>query len=220
AHLFFDAGDIGMRGRGGHGHLDTLSFELWAHGAPLIVDSGTYAYTFDPKARKQFQSVRAHNTIIVDGREPAEFVTLWGLRADQTRPRVLLWEPGESPSLEAEYHCGPSIVHRRRVLLTREPFRLEVTDKVYGNGTHDVELFLHFHPDVAVSLKNDRTALAITNTHAYSIQISQPGLSLDQSFYSPSYGIKVPNSSLRLSTHSPLPLTLTTSIHGTPRPQK
>src|SRR4029079_1395988 len=29
AHVFIDCGEVGMRGRGGHGHNDILSFELF-----------------------------------------------------------------------------------------------------------------------------------------------------------------------------------------------
>ena len=45
-----DAGEVGMRGIGGHGHDDVLSFDLWAAGAPLLVDSGTYTYSADAAA--------------------------------------------------------------------------------------------------------------------------------------------------------------------------
>ena len=43
--MVIDAGEVGMRGIGGHGHDDVLSFDLWAAGAPLLVDSGT-VYVF------------------------------------------------------------------------------------------------------------------------------------------------------------------------------
>ena len=48
AVMVVDAGEVGMRGIGGHGHNDVLSFDLWAAGAPLLVDSGTYTYSRRP----------------------------------------------------------------------------------------------------------------------------------------------------------------------------
>src|SRR5262249_40521204 len=36
AHVFVDCGEVGMHGRGGHGHNDILSFELWLDGMNLV----------------------------------------------------------------------------------------------------------------------------------------------------------------------------------------
>ncbi|MGB2869705.1 MAG: alginate lyase family protein, partial [Bacteroidota bacterium] len=118
-HVLVDAGDLGQKGMGGHGHNDVLSFELWAHGESLIVDSGTYAYTFDPIARQQFRGTRAHNTIVVDGIEIAEFDGLWRVHEDRTKPRVTEWSSSdEEDVLEAEHHAyetlSSPVVHRRR----------------------------------------------------------------------------------------------------------
>ena len=66
-HTFLDAGEIGFQGDSGHGHNDTLSFELYAPGGAFIVDSGTYLYTSDPAAHRAFASTAAHNTVVVDG---------------------------------------------------------------------------------------------------------------------------------------------------------
>src|SRR5438105_2996874 len=46
-HMLVDAAEIGMRGIGGHGHADVLSFDLWAAGASVLVDSGTGTYSAD-----------------------------------------------------------------------------------------------------------------------------------------------------------------------------
>src|SRR5690606_37900729 len=40
-YLFMDVGEVGLRGRGGHGHNDILSFELCIGGAPVVVDPGS-----------------------------------------------------------------------------------------------------------------------------------------------------------------------------------
>ena len=39
-HFIADVGDVGLKGRGGHGHLDALSFELTLSGVAVLVDSG------------------------------------------------------------------------------------------------------------------------------------------------------------------------------------
>ena len=55
-YAFVDAGPVGFRGHGGHGHNDCLSFEWHADGRPLLTDSGTYVYTASPQWRNRFRS--------------------------------------------------------------------------------------------------------------------------------------------------------------------
>ena len=128
AHLFVDAGDIGMHGRGGHGHNDTLSFELWVHGQPLVVDSGTYCYSSDVQARQEFRGTSAHNTVVVDGREIAEFDSLWSVKEDRSDPRLLEWTSTPDRDILEVEHFGyrrlsSPVVHRRRF-----EFRKEIND--------------------------------------------------------------------------------------------
>jgi hypothetical protein len=45
AHVVVDCAEVGMCGRGGHGHNDILSFELWMDGVNWVTDCGAYLYT-------------------------------------------------------------------------------------------------------------------------------------------------------------------------------
>ena len=83
SHLFIDCGDVGMRGRGGHGHNDILSFELFMNGANIVTDCGAFVYTASREWRNRFRSTAFHNTIQVDDEEVNRFVepnALWQLR--------------------------------------------------------------------------------------------------------------------------------------------
>ena len=64
--VVMDVGPIGFQGRGGHGHLDALSFEAWIEGEPAIRDSGTGTYTGDPALRNALRAITAHTVVIVD----------------------------------------------------------------------------------------------------------------------------------------------------------
>jgi hypothetical protein len=55
---------------GPHGHIDHLSFTLFADGVPWLVDSGG-PYDRDDPLREYFQSPEAHNSVIVDGHDDA-----------------------------------------------------------------------------------------------------------------------------------------------------
>jgi glycosyltransferase involved in cell wall biosynthesis len=81
--LVFDAGPHGF-GRAGHGHADALSIELTLGGERVLVDPGTFQYGTPPAWRDAFRSAAAHNTILVDGIEPAmpEGPFAWATRVD------------------------------------------------------------------------------------------------------------------------------------------
>ncbi len=80
--VFGDAGDIGPEYQPGHGHCDTLSFELFAHGKPIIVDTGVSTYN-EGKRRYFERGTAAHNTVQVEDMEQSE---IWGaFRVDAAR---------------------------------------------------------------------------------------------------------------------------------------
>lgn len=61
-----DVGPIGFRGRGGHGHVDAMSFEARLGGHLAVRDSGTGSYTGDAALRNELRSASAHNVVLLD----------------------------------------------------------------------------------------------------------------------------------------------------------
>ena len=92
--VVFDCGPLGLEPLAGHGHADVLSFTVRAFGKDVLVDPGTYDYFSCPKWREYFRSTRAHNTVVVDGRDQSEMLGLflWGRKANA---RCLRWEPSD-----------------------------------------------------------------------------------------------------------------------------
>jgi hypothetical protein len=64
--LLFEHGIVGPKHQPGHGHADTLSFELVWEGAPVVVDTGVTTYATG-EVRTFERSARAHATIEVNG---------------------------------------------------------------------------------------------------------------------------------------------------------
>ena len=156
AHVVVRCGDIGQNGNGGHAHNDLLSFEL-SHGVPLVVDSGTYAYTSDPEARNLFRSTPAHNTVVVAGAEinPITPSVLFRL-AQFAHPHAESWEEGPERVRLAVSHDGyrrltPPVIHRRTYSLERASDELEVVDELLGDGVQRAESFIHFAPEAALA---------------------------------------------------------------------
>ena len=215
-HTFLDAGEIGFQGDSGHGHNDTLSFELYAPGGTFIVDSGTYLYTSDPDAHRAFASTAAHNTLVVDGQEVAEIARLWHLHEDRTAPRVLEWSSGEDEDRWAAEHHGYTrlpepVVHRRSVVFRRRARRWTVVDRLEGRGRHTAELFLHLHPDARVRRVAEREVDVALGPGVLRIRCGAP-IGIVPGWVAPSYGIRRPAQVLRVAHEGMVPFELTTAI--------
>jgi hypothetical protein len=90
-HVVVDVGPVGFRGRGGHGHLDAMSFVAWLGGTKVVRDSGTGSYTGDPALRNLLRDVPAHTTVILDECRYAKLggiERLWSVDGDFP-PRLL-----------------------------------------------------------------------------------------------------------------------------------
>ncbi len=146
--MLIDAAEVGMNGIGGHGHNDVLSFDLWAAGAPLLVDSGTYTYSADPVRRQELRATAAHNAVRVDGLEVARLGQgswLWRIENDAV-PTVHCWLSTERSDLLDAEHAGYSrigVTHRRTISLDKARGAWLIRDALQGGGDHEVELFLH-----------------------------------------------------------------------------
>lgn len=155
AHVVVRCGDVGQNGNGGHAHNDLLSFEL-SHGTPLVVDSGTYAYTSDLEQRNLFRSTAAHNTVVVAGAEVNPIAPSILFRLNQFGyPRVESWDEGAHRVRLVLSHDGyrrlmPPVIHRRTYSLVRTADELEVVDELLGDGEQNAESFIHFAPGTEV----------------------------------------------------------------------
>lgn len=78
--LFRDGGYVVLKGRGDDwgvlrhslfrfrpGHADAFHFDLWHRGVNVLRDSGSFSYHAPEPWRSYFSSVKAHNTIEIDG---------------------------------------------------------------------------------------------------------------------------------------------------------
>jgi len=209
-HLMADVGDIGMGGMGGHGHNDTLSFEYWVNGEPLIVDSGTYAYTFDVAARQEMRGTRSHNTIVVDNKEIAKFVGLWMIRNDSTKPRVTEWTTSQtSDVLEAAHYAynflSSPVIHKRRFVLEKKEQKLEIFDFLDGSGKHRIQSYLHFDPHVSLRVEGAQQATATGRYGEYHISVSAGTFSICDTWFSRTYGMRQKNQTLVLNLSTAVP---------------
>ena len=199
--LMIDAGPQGT-GHSGHGHADALSIRLSLDGHRFLIDPGTYSYVSGSKDRDWFRGTGAHNTLRVDSLDQA---VPDGPFAWNSIPNVKAetWLNGETFDFFVGSHDGyrrlpDPVLHLRSVFHVKGSLWF-VRDVAEGQGSHLLESFWHFAPELHVSeergillaeppatdgnLKHAGLALLVDGKSAWKTEITE-------GFVSPAYGTK------------------------------
>jgi heparinase II/III-like protein len=201
-HVFVDCGDVGFGGRGGHGHNDILSFELFMNGFNVVTDCGAYLYTASRDWRNRFRSTSFHNTVQVDGEELNRFIApdaLWQLHYDATPAGAVMTTSGPADGFRGGHRgyerLSPPVSHVRRIVVDKLKPRVLVADEIAGNGRRDLVWRFHLDPAVRAAVDGYDVRLSCNGRVVWVMPLG-PGhalsLSLDEGWVSPGYGVKVP----------------------------
>ena len=192
-----DCGDVGLRGRGCHGHHDALSVTVCLAGRDVIVDNGTHNYTSDKEMRRRSLSAAWHNAVVVDGLEPAG-MSSWDIPAAGAYPcRPVRWDV-RSPvpyfeGLHRGYADAAGAVCRREVRLVSEE-EVRVTDRTEGSGRHHLQWRWLLAPELDADPRpGDRSECRLRGPDGAEFRIAWSGEGLeavleDAERY-PSYGV-------------------------------
>jgi len=174
-YLSFDCGPQGL-GRAGHGHADSLSFEMCAFGKPLVIDSGTFTYNGPKEWRNFFRGTGAHNTVVVDQSDQAVHLDPyeqfgWSQKADG---RISDWYSSERFDFARGSHNGyqrlaDPVTHQRSIFFVKPEYWI-ITDFLSGEDTHKLELLYHFPPG-EVKLEDGTLTCRTSNEHDANILI-------------------------------------------------
>lgn len=219
-HLFADSGvasyraarhfllaDVGPIGAyvPGHGHCDSLSFEWWVDTVPLVVDSGTRTYERGAE-RTASRETRAHNTIVLDGREQHE---IWA--AYRVGRRSAVRATLDHGAIEAE--LVPWYDTRLRLTRRFEPDAetVRIRDRLEGEGEHRIESWLHLHPECEARRDGRHLHVQRGSTRAR-ITILGPEFELldagtSGSVCCESFGVPRPNAAVRIEYRGAPPWT-------------
>ena len=199
-HVFIDCGNVGMRGLGGHGHNDILSFELVLDGVPIVTDCGAYLYTASREWRNRFRSTAFHSTIQIDGEELNRFIgpdALWQLRDDATPDGVAFTvERGVDRFRGA--HLGylrlPNPVRvAREIVLGSAPAVVAISDTLEGRGRHDVVWRFPLEPGLGATFDGGDVRFDSGGAERWYLPIAGAGAlswSLEPGWVSASYGVR------------------------------
>ena len=226
AMLVVDCGPLGY-GNAGHGHADALSVQLYAGGAQVLTDAGTYSYNLDYAIRDIFKGTASHSTIVVDHTDQS---TSAGRMAWSTiaQARCKRWVRTKWFDLFDGEHDGyrrlaDPAVHRRVVLFVKPSVWL-VADVLTARLPHDVELNYHVHPDCAIELREGGRLAVIQTPAGKNVCLERltgadggafalvEGTDTRPPWYSRSYGAKEPGAVLTVRYTSHGAATLLTGI--------
>jgi hypothetical protein len=203
-------GRVGTMGFGNHKHCDQLAVEVCIGGRPVFVDAGTYVYTSSPEERNRFRGTEIHNTVTIDGTEQHQLRPDWLFR---------LFQEGDAWLCEPEMCDGgarvrgghtaytrlvPPVVHERDVTLSSTG-TIVITDRFDAPAMHRFRWHFLLHPDVRAERRDP--AIRLTWASGSAVFTAEPRLAFEiaDSWYSPSYGVRIPTTALVGETDAALP---------------
>jgi hypothetical protein len=144
-----------------HAHIDPGSFELTALGKTLLVDPGRYTYRNDD-GRYEFKRAASHNMLLVDDRDPFEYLHAWIYGSQKIGHIIDVREP-ETGILRivCEHENYLPALHRRTVFIIGSE-AVVLLDRVTGLRPEQ-KLQLYFHFDSTTVQWNEAAGLARSN---------------------------------------------------------
>lgn len=200
ATVFLDVAPIGPDYLPGHGHADTLSFELSLFGHRVIVDSGTSCYGSNAERLRQ-RSTAAHNTVAIDGENSSE---VWGgfRVARRANPvGLIVEEQGDTVRVRCGHNGftrlpGKPIHYREWLLKNKE---VSITDRIEGPFAKATGRF-HFHPDLFVSkdVSGRNGQVTLPGGKKLSWKVMGGLCRIIDTTWHPEFGLSIPNTCLEI----------------------
>ena len=195
--IIFDAAPIGPDYMPGHGHADTLCFELSIGPQRVFVNSGISEYG-SGKRRVNQRKTLSHNTVEVDHKDSSE---VWSGFRVAKRARVLnrSYSFREDKIIFQGTHDGyksffRGCLHHRKITLSKD--QLIILDSLEGKFVH-AKSRLFFHPDLLVKL--EQNILKVEGKDFVLISdLSGKKISLINSNWHPEFGVSIPNKGLEV----------------------
>ena len=190
--LRFHAGAVGS----GHGHLDQLHFDLFLNGEVLLTDSGRYTYV-DNEDRRYFKSAKAHNTILINGKEYSEQKDSWVASPLGEAFGLKAIKRGNYYYTEASHlgYMSEGVLLRRALLLIDSKVLL-VADYIYSDSK-EVSSETYYHLDSLSTLDlNGNCVHCAKNKASLTIFFPDENISIQKGMISKHYNEKEANSVL------------------------
>ena len=204
SYFITDVGEVGMKGRGGHGHNDLFSFELMHNQTDIIVDAGCYTYTGDLALKTKMKSTSCHNGLVVDGKEIAPMIGNWGI-SDIAKPSDIYVNNNDLDVIVSGKHLGYSrlpdpVTHQRKFKIQKKNFKLNCTDVLSCKSFHKINRTLHFSEKITLKIAGN-IILASNEENTYQIKFDEVTICvIDDYTLSYNYGSKMNSKKVTLQS--------------------
>jgi hypothetical protein len=205
--LIFDCGPLGYLSLAAHGHADALSFFFSAGGCPIFIDPGTYAYHTNKKWRDYFRGSTAHNTVCIDGMNQSTIAGnfMWSQKAKaylieyQDLIKVKGWHDGY-------LRLQDKVKHTREINYNEQIDTWQITDQLECKDRHEAALYFHLHPECGLKMRDHKVEINFRNGTCFleppadcQVTVFEGNESVPLGWYSPSYDVKAPTKTLKMS---------------------
>lgn len=190
AVAILDIADLGPDYLPGHGHADTLSFELSVHGYRVIVNAGTSTYE-ENQNRLWERSTKAHSTVEIDNYNSSEVwksfrvgkrAKPFGMNINQNSDSIDI-----SCSHDGYKRLSGRNIHKRFWEWRKKS--LTIRDEIIGNYKQAIARFL-LHPMISISKKKilNEYVLILPNKKNILLKVIIGASCIRQSKYSSQFG--------------------------------
>ena len=141
-----------------HKHADDGTFEWSDRGHSIVVDPGTFGYHYKDPGRIYCESTRAHNVLVVDGRDYSrDPQQAFGSAIKRWATRGRIW------AIETRF-TRPGQVAHRRTFIHRPGAWLLVIDECDARGDHRYEQWFHFDPSLELHFEGNRAQIEVPSS--------------------------------------------------------
>ncbi|WP_176461872.1 alginate lyase family protein [Anaeromicrobium sediminis] len=132
-----------------HKHHDDLSFILYGHNQPLLIDCGKYNYNYNDKERQYVISAMGHNTVMVDDMNTDI------KRLNIGKSGIINYYFGKEKSFVSGIQClYEGIIHNRSIISIKEK-EFIILDEIKGYKNHKFEQLFNFHPTIECQINQN-----------------------------------------------------------------
>ncbi|MBB3763507.1 heparinase II/III family protein [Sphingomicrobium lutaoense] len=201
AVVLADAAPLGPEYQPGHGHADTLSFELSVGPQRVVVNSGISHYECDSERLRQ-RATAAHSTLVFDDKDSSE---VWSAFRVGRRARPLIEKFDRDAGVFKAAHDGYAHlpgkpVHRRS--WTLDTGCLAVTDWIDARRGRTARAYFHLHPDLEVEHHCEDGIVLRASRLRVGVKADFP-LVIEFGSWHPRFGERVGNCALRIDWDDP-----------------
>ena len=216
AVAIIDRAAVGASYIPGHAHADSLSFELSIFGERVIVNSGTSLYGLG-KERLRQRGTSAHSTVMIDNQDSSEVWSGFRVARRAKISGVQTSNDNENIYLSAQHdgykRLNGSPIHNRSWIFKKD--FIEIVDKIYGKGIHDIKVILLLHPSIKIiNITKNQVDVGLIAKNKIKILFEGAGeLMIEKSSYHPEFGVSIPTNKLVYQLTGKIPTHVITRIN-------